>query len=82
MRALHAKLDKGIGVFSTDGFLDTWGPPQERQTYGEREFWIYVLDRNGQPAVTQTRQRLTRYDRITLEFGDGTLVKWTAEIRR
>lgn len=79
-RDLRAQLDPGKGRWSMEDAARAMGVPHKRDTIGSSEYWTY--DRTGTHlrgtgTNVETRQEV---DVVTLEFKDGVMVSWRAEI--
>lgn len=69
-----------------------WGLPDQKETIGDAEFWVYFRNVRGvanghgyTDALGITRvsaESAKQYDKIVMEFHGGILVGWHGEIRR
>lgn len=85
----HRILDKQIGHASEEQVADSWGPPDQRQTIGDLDYWVYSRDLGSRAVATTnpythvtTARSVSRYDKVTMKFRGGVLVDWHAAVQR
>jgi hypothetical protein len=87
---LHRELDPLKGRLTPERCAQQWGPPDKRDAIGESEYWTYVREYGARHHVIQNSytgqvyggRSTSRYDKIVLEFRDGFLFNWRADVQR
>lgn len=89
---IRKELDPKVGTATDEQMAHEWGPPDKRETIGASEYWTYAHSYGARSTTTAyatgngtamaNGQTIDRFDRVVLEFKDGVLVDWRANVQR
>jgi hypothetical protein len=90
---LRSELNPRVGRSTPEEIAHMWGPPDQRDTIGTSEYWTYQRSYGSRMAGAAVYNPYShtstfyghareRSDRIVLEFQDGRLLSWRADVRR